>query len=419
MKKLTLVLKLILRAKFVFKTPKEHEVIIFDKMSAKDLKSCLSKFSPYVLQVRLENMDEIYFSYKILKKMLNNYLRGNLFTVYLISLIELIKAKVVVTHVDNSFKFSTIAKVLEKKITFIAIQNAARYELIEFDYLYRTKKIKKNYLKKYYIPNFFSFGDYERDLYPKLQINVKNIYPAGNLRWASFLNHIKKENHSLEKYNSDICLISETIGEVYMHSSAILNERAKKEINDHKLLENINMKKGWVDIVKYTIKFCIKNNMKLVIPLKRSKISTPAAHKVEYNFFKDNLESNEFNYFNSCFIENERGNYSSYRAVKNSKVAVGNVSTLLRDKLGTGGKILSCNLTKVEVYNFPIGGICSLNNCTYLEFEKRLLEIYSISKESYFSKMDKKPDYVMRFNKNNSTINLIREKLLQLGVNQN
>ena len=59
------------------------------------------------------------------------------------------------------------------------------------------------------------------------------------------------------------------------------------------------------------------------------------------------------------------------------------------------------------------------NNCTYLEFEKRLLEIYSISKESYFSKMDKKPDYVMRFNKNNSTINLIREKLLQLGVNQN
>ena len=71
------------------------------------------------------------------------------------------------------------------------------------------------------------------------------------------------------------------------------------------------------------------------------------------------------------------------------------------------------------MYNFPIGGICSLNNCTYLEFEKRLLEIYSISKESYFSKMDKKPDYVMRFNKNNSTINLIREKLLQLGVNQN
>ena len=418
MKKLILVLKLFLRAKFIFKTPKKNDLVIFDEESVLDLSNCLSKFNFFVLQVRLENMDEIYFSYKILKKIINNYFKGNLFTVYLISLIELIRPRVVITNIDNSFKFSTLAKVLEKKITFIAIQNAARYELLELDYLYRTKKIKKNYLKKYYIPNFFSFGDYERDLYPKLQINVKNIYPVGNLRWANFLHHIKSENNSHEKYNSDICLISELIAEG-MHSTFALNAKTRKKINDPKLLENINIKKGFLDIIKYTIKFCIKNNMKLVVPLKWCKISTPAAYKVEYNFFKGNLESNEFNYFNSCFIESERDNFSSYRAVKNSKVTVGNVSTLLRNKLGTGGKILSCNLTKVEMYNFPIGGICSLNNCTYLEFEKRLLEIYSISKESYFSKMDKKPDYVMRFNKNNSTINLIREKLLQLGVKQN
>ena len=111
--------------------------------------------------------------------------------------------------------------------------------------------------------------------------------------------------------------------------------------------------------------------------------------------------------------------FSSSRAVINSEVTVSTSSTLLKDKLATGGKILSCNLTKEDRYNFPINGICTINNCSYVEFEKRLLEIYSISKESYFSKMDKKPDYVMKFNKNNSTINLIREKLLQLGVNQN
>ena len=69
------------------------------------------------------------------------------------------------------------------------------------------------------------------------------------------------------------------------------------------------------------------------------------------------------------------------------------------------------------MYDFPINGICTLNNCSYVEFEKRLLEIYSISKENFFSKIDKKPDYVMKFNENNSTINLIREKLYQLGVN--
>ena len=47
----------------------------------------------------------------------------------------------------------------------------------------------------------------------------------------------------------------------------------------------------------------------------------------------------------------------------NSKIAVGTASTLLRDKLGFGGKILSCNLTKIDMWDFPINGICSINNC--------------------------------------------------------
>ena len=102
----------------------------------------------------------------------------------------------------------------------------------------------------------------------------------------------------------------------------------------------------------------------------------------------------------------------------NSKVVVGTSTTLLRDKLGTGGKILSCNLPKADIYNFPINGICTLNNCSYEEFEKRLLEIFSMSHENFLSKIDRKPDYVMKFDKNFSTINIIREKLAQLGVNQ-
>ena len=68
MKKLTLVLKLFLRAKFIFKTPKENDLVIFDKESVRDLNNCLSKFNFFVLQTRFESIDEIYFSYKILKK---------------------------------------------------------------------------------------------------------------------------------------------------------------------------------------------------------------------------------------------------------------------------------------------------------------------------------------------------------------
>ena len=91
----------------------------------------------------------------------------------------------------------------------------------------------------------------------------------------------------------------------------------------------------------------------------------------------------------------------------------------LRNKLAIGGKILSCNLTKIDRYNFPVNGLCSLHDCSYEEFEKRLLEIYSMPKENYFSKINVKPDYLDKFSKNYATINLIRKKLSQLGVNQN
>ena len=146
MKKIIVFFKLILRSKFIFKTPEKCDLVVFDETSIFDLHICLSKFKFFVLQTRLEKpedtlgfmiapMYKIYFSYKILKKLFNNCFKGNLFTVYLVSLIELIKPKVVITNIDNSLKFSDAARILEKEVDFIAIQNAARYDFLEFDYL--------------------------------------------------------------------------------------------------------------------------------------------------------------------------------------------------------------------------------------------------------------------------------------------
>ena len=51
-----------------------------------------------------------------------------------------------------------------------------------------------------------------------------------------------------------------------------------------------------------------------------------------------------------------------------SRVAVGNGSTMLREKLSVGEKILSCNLTTTNIYNFQIEGICSIKNCNFQQF---------------------------------------------------
>ena len=57
-------------------------------------------------------------------------------TAYLTSLLEVISPKVVLTNIDNSYKFFDVASNLSKKMTFVAVQNAARYELKENEYLY-------------------------------------------------------------------------------------------------------------------------------------------------------------------------------------------------------------------------------------------------------------------------------------------
>ena len=80
---------------------------------------------------------------------------------------------------------------------------------------------------------------------------------------------------------------------------------------------------------------------------------------------------------------------------------------------------MACNFTKNNLYDFPIKGLCSVKDCSYEEFEQRLLEIYSLSSENFLSKISQAPDYVMKFDKNYSTIDLIRDKLSQLGINQN
>ena len=83
MNKLVIFLRLILRSKFIFKTPEKCNLVIFDETSVRDLNICLSKFSFFVLQTRIESSKniidyknvpiyKIYLSYKILKKIFKN-----------------------------------------------------------------------------------------------------------------------------------------------------------------------------------------------------------------------------------------------------------------------------------------------------------------------------------------------------------
>ena len=89
---------------------------------------------------------------------------------------------------------------------------------------------------------------------------------------------------------------------------------------------------------------------------------------------------------------------------------------MLRNKIGAGGKALACNFTGQKLYNFPINGICSLQNCNYDEFEKRVNNLLSMSVKDFLLNIDQEPGYVMKFDQNMSTSEILERKLYDFGV---
>ena len=97
----------------------------------------------------------------------------------------------------------------------------------------------------------------------------------------------------------------------------------------------------------------MKHNMKMIFAWKRDKEDSIKNYNDEQDFYKKHLNDIEFNYLvnNST---GKRSKFSSYIAMFQSNIAVGTYTTMLREKLGTGGKILSCNCIYSDVFDFPI-----------------------------------------------------------------
>ena len=399
MRRLLLIFKLLLKAKFIFKNPQEHELVIFDDISFEDLKNFVFKYNFFLLQTRIEYINKVYLSFQIIKYFFKYYIKyffkydnGIIMTAYLSSLLEIVRPKVVLTNIDNSQKFFDIAKIFDNKINFVAIQNGARYDLKKHKHLYKAKKINSDLTKNYYIPNFLCFGQCEIDEYRKNGIKVKNFSKVGSYQIANFFYHVEKNKILLKKSLYDICLISN-----------IMRAGSNEEYAIPSLEE------GFAKTMKYTIKFCMKHNMKMIFSWRRDKKTSPEAFNKELVVYKKYLSDIEFNYLISNSIEKDK--FSSYKAMFQSNIAVATNSTMLRENLGIGGKILSCNCTYSDIFDFPIEGICSIKNCNFEEFEKRLLDIHSISKENYFSRLSKDKHYVMEYNEKISTIEILRKKI--------
>ena len=396
LKKIILIIEKILSndVKIKYGIPKDIQIIVYNSDSVKQLEYVLEKKKYIILDFRLHQLKEIYFSFKLIATIFSNLFKFNLSINYFYSILKVIDPKIVITACDNHKIFFNLAKLLDKKIKFIAVQNASRLDIPRNEYLFRKKLIQKNFNQEFYIPHFFCFGQYEIDNCDLYNININKFYKVGSINTSNFFYYLKKNQIKIIKNKFDICLISEpALGENKRYLADNIEERFALTVN-------------------YTVNFARKFNYKLVFASKRLKNlkSTKYFFDSEMNFYKRYLNNDDFDYL----IKNtnpKENFFSSYFAIFQSKVAVATQSTLLRDKIGIGEKILSCNLTGMQLYNFPLNGICTINNCNYEQFERRLNEIMTISTKDYFNRIDKDKKYVMEFQSQYATIETIQKEI--------
>ena len=91
---------------------------------------------------------------------------------------------------------------MNKKLFFLAVQNASRSSDFRRDLHRYKKKITNNNINKdYYIPNFFCYGQSEIDDCKEFGIKVDNFYKTGSIRIANFFRYLRINKIELKKIN--------------------------------------------------------------------------------------------------------------------------------------------------------------------------------------------------------------------------
>ena len=366
-------LRIIIQSSIFFHKPDNYDFLIFDKEQSEPVKKLLPSKNFKVINNRIDHINEIYLTYEIIYFMLKNLFYRSLRLNYLIALIICIKPKTIITYNDHLSDFHMIARHFKNsKIKFVAIQQAGR--------------VKANANKKVYIPYFFTFGKYEKDLFKRNCEKNHKFFPIGSLKLSMALEFFKKKKIDFGKNNYDICVISEP--------RRFLNRDfpGRNDMNENRAL-----------IFKHAINYCEKFKKRIIISGK-SDIREKKNKECEYIIYKHYLDNLNFKI---CF--NNKNDYGSYLNMLNSKIVIGSKSTMLQEALGIGKKVLYCDYENDPSLFPKVDEICVLKDKSYRAFEKKVHMILKMGKNDYLRNTKSSREYV--YNHKADTIDSIKKFL--------
>ena len=387
-KKLKFALNLIFGLKLRFLAPEKNKILIFDKESS-EINCKILGLSKYgILHTRRE---ELY-----LPIIFNLLIRFKLNSLnYCIKYIELSKAKIIITFIDNNFLFYRLKKHFKSKI-FISIQNGHRMAFGDMFGLLRQKKTRE----KLSANMIFTFNKHIAKEYKK-DITSSFAY-VGSLK----NNYFKKTSLKSNKKNLLFISAYRPIMSLILNKFVSSNDYEEKCGKKYKLKhrQGINF-----DIPKILKKYCFEKKLKLII--------LGASNNMKEKYFYDNLLKTK----NYKFIF-KKNTFSNYKEIDKSNLIISTYSTLGYEAFSRGKKIcfFSPSISKFEnsySFGWPYlktkKGFFYSNEISYDSICKILDKIKIMSNSLWLKKISPIQKHIMVYNKKNNNLvkNYIDNKL--------
>jgi surface carbohydrate biosynthesis protein len=375
-KKLIKIIKLFFKSKKFFRSPKKAKILIYDQNRKENLIP-LFNGEPYV--VYCSRWESINISGSIIIRSFLFFLKNKKIKgAYASSFMDQVEPSIVITATDNDRIFQALdAKNKNDRIKFITIQNGNRRFNGSMQIFDRDQQVCVD-AKTIYHSNFFCFGEYDVYVYKKYKTNVKFYYPCGSLSDSLY--------RLLPVYKSckiaDICLVSNSWSEYW--------EQGVEESFGH-------LKEKYKCLLNYLKKFQKRHGVTIIVA---GAISDTDDYKTDADWHRKYLGSD------IAYVPREKKSQSSYSLTDQAEVVVGMHSTLLREALGRGNKVLECNFSD-PYFEVIQGDTWLLREKKYNIFEQKILNLLHMDDEDYKTLCGEYPFYLIGYNKEKPTHTVI------------
>lgn len=345
---------------FSIKRPGRSDLVIYDRVGSRFIVRAIANRAKWVVFDTRNYRIPIHplFFFSVLKTLFilpknarRHAVKLSVRLIYEYAWIHFVQPRVVVSFMDNNNRYNSLSQLYTKAL-FIGVQNGFRNEAGK--------------ARRLSLSTLVCFGQQTIDLYKKYDSPVSRFVIGGSLKSGLF----EETRQFIEKREFDICWISQYKPARFNRTMLGLKQNSEKQI-------------------AFLNQYCAR--MKKTLVVAGSCRDRRFAH--EYKFLLAQLELKPI-----IVSPNDDLNFSSYKLIRRSKLAIATSSTIGFEALSAGDRVLFLNLTDDSYYDVPEphrSSVWSLSGADldYDQVSERVNLIMEMTKNEWQDALDSGADY--------------------------